>query len=183
MVFQRNYGQVAQLVERSPEKAGVGGSIPSLATSFSITCRPSKRQFHSNSFQLNGAEGFVSSEIPTRIAGSWLSISPVSLTTQITLGRLSNGEMSEVSIHGNRSITVRRRWLYEYRRTGWERYWLRPDGCRRPTCDSRNPCRRRIGRMGRSGSWRGHRSALEVRLPELWLQMEAIRRTVIWYER
>jgi hypothetical protein len=26
------YGQVAQLVERSPEKAGVGGSIPSLAT-------------------------------------------------------------------------------------------------------------------------------------------------------
>ncbi len=25
-------GQVAQLVERSPEKAGVGGSIPSLAT-------------------------------------------------------------------------------------------------------------------------------------------------------
>jgi hypothetical protein len=26
-------GQVAQLVERSPEKAGVGGSIPSLATS------------------------------------------------------------------------------------------------------------------------------------------------------
>ena len=34
MVFQRNYGQVAQLVERSPEKAGVGGSIPSLATTF-----------------------------------------------------------------------------------------------------------------------------------------------------
>src|SRR5690242_2203020 len=31
-------GQVAQLVERSPEKAGVGGSIPSLATiKFSIT--------------------------------------------------------------------------------------------------------------------------------------------------
>src|SRR5690242_9965832 len=26
-------GQIAQLVERSPEKAGVGGSIPSLATS------------------------------------------------------------------------------------------------------------------------------------------------------
>jgi hypothetical protein len=25
-------GQVAQLVERGPEKAGVGGSIPSLAT-------------------------------------------------------------------------------------------------------------------------------------------------------
>ncbi len=30
-------GQVAQVVERSPEKAGVGGSTPSLATIFSIT--------------------------------------------------------------------------------------------------------------------------------------------------
>jgi hypothetical protein len=28
-------GQVAQVVERSPEKAGVGGSTPSLATIFS----------------------------------------------------------------------------------------------------------------------------------------------------
>ena len=27
-------GQIAQLVERSPEKAGVGGSSPSLATIF-----------------------------------------------------------------------------------------------------------------------------------------------------
>ena len=30
-------GQVAQVVERSPEKAGVGGSTPSLATMFSVT--------------------------------------------------------------------------------------------------------------------------------------------------
>ena len=30
-------GQVAQVVERSPEKAGVGGSTPSLATIFSTT--------------------------------------------------------------------------------------------------------------------------------------------------
>jgi hypothetical protein len=30
-------GQVAQVVERSPEKAGVGGSTPSLATMFSAT--------------------------------------------------------------------------------------------------------------------------------------------------
>ena len=45
-----------------PEKAGVGGSIPSLATMFSITCRPSGRQFHSISFQLNGAGRFASSE-------------------------------------------------------------------------------------------------------------------------
>jgi hypothetical protein len=33
--FER--GQVAQVVERSPEKAGVGGSTPSLATMFSTT--------------------------------------------------------------------------------------------------------------------------------------------------
>ena len=32
--FER--GQVAQVVERSPEKAGVGGSTPSLATMFSV---------------------------------------------------------------------------------------------------------------------------------------------------
>jgi hypothetical protein len=31
-VFSTPSGQVAQLVERGPEKAGVGGSIPSLAT-------------------------------------------------------------------------------------------------------------------------------------------------------
>jgi hypothetical protein len=31
-VFFPTIGQVAQLVERGPEKAGVGGSIPSLAT-------------------------------------------------------------------------------------------------------------------------------------------------------
>jgi hypothetical protein len=30
--FLNRHGQVAQLVERGPEKAGVGGSIPSLAT-------------------------------------------------------------------------------------------------------------------------------------------------------
>jgi hypothetical protein len=30
-------GQVAQVVERSPEKAGVGGSTPSLATTFQKT--------------------------------------------------------------------------------------------------------------------------------------------------
>jgi hypothetical protein len=32
----RKRGQVAQVVERSPEKAGVGGSTPSLATIISI---------------------------------------------------------------------------------------------------------------------------------------------------
>ena len=35
-------GQVAQLVERGPEKAGVGGSIPSLATILFNNLRHSK---------------------------------------------------------------------------------------------------------------------------------------------
>ena len=49
--------------ERSPEKAGGGGSIPSLATIFSITYRPSKNQFHSVSFQkLWSAETRLSDE-------------------------------------------------------------------------------------------------------------------------
>jgi hypothetical protein len=56
MVFQRNYGQVAQLVERSPEKAGVGGSIPSLATTFSNTYRHSTPGFGSNWFQFQPAD-------------------------------------------------------------------------------------------------------------------------------
>ncbi len=33
-------GQVAQVVERSPEKAGVGGSTPSLATIFQSVSEP-----------------------------------------------------------------------------------------------------------------------------------------------
>jgi len=37
--------------ESSPEKAGVGGSIPSLATIFSIIYRHGSRPFHSISFQ------------------------------------------------------------------------------------------------------------------------------------
>ncbi len=36
--LQLSVGQVAQVVERSPEKAGVGGSTPSLATMFLVTC-------------------------------------------------------------------------------------------------------------------------------------------------
>jgi hypothetical protein len=35
-------------VERSPEKAGVGGSIPSLATMFSSTYKTSKQRFGLN---------------------------------------------------------------------------------------------------------------------------------------
>ena len=40
------------IVERSPEKAGVGGSIPSLATIFSSTCECPFRRFGSIWFQL-----------------------------------------------------------------------------------------------------------------------------------
>ena len=40
-------GQVAQVVERSPEKAGVGGSTPSLATTFQSTYAKSSREFQS----------------------------------------------------------------------------------------------------------------------------------------
>jgi hypothetical protein len=46
-------------VERSPEKAGVGGSIPSLATTFSITYKHAKAQFHSVSFQNFWLGGFA----------------------------------------------------------------------------------------------------------------------------
>ena len=38
-------------MDSSPEKAGVGGSIPSLATMFSVTYRHLNSQFHSISFQ------------------------------------------------------------------------------------------------------------------------------------
>src|SRR5579864_286052 len=38
-------GQVAQLVERSPEKAGVGGSIPSLATILTPLLSATSRRF------------------------------------------------------------------------------------------------------------------------------------------
>ena len=44
-------GQVAQLVERSPEKAGVGGSIPSLATNVFNNLRSPLRLVCSISFQ------------------------------------------------------------------------------------------------------------------------------------
>src|SRR6202044_967991 len=42
----------SSVVERGPEKAGVGGSIPSLATIFSTTYKSVSLRFHSNSFQL-----------------------------------------------------------------------------------------------------------------------------------
>ena len=48
-------------VERSPEKAGVGGSIPSLATIFSTAYKAPLRRFHSISFQNYDAGRFASS--------------------------------------------------------------------------------------------------------------------------
>ena len=48
---QLSVGQVAQVVERSPEKAGVGGSTPSLATMFSICYEPSFPALGSNWLQ------------------------------------------------------------------------------------------------------------------------------------
>src|ERR1035438_7574807 len=39
------------IADSSPEKAGVGGSSPSLATMFSIAYRPPKSRFGSNWFQ------------------------------------------------------------------------------------------------------------------------------------
>ena len=61
--------------ERCPEKAGGGGSSPSLATTFSNTYRQSKTLFHSGSFQNIGL-----SRLASRMKSSygcffeWLSI-------------------------------------------------------------------------------------------------------------
>src|SRR5258707_14857227 len=43
-------------VVRSPEKAGVGGSTPSLATMFSVTCRAPQPQLRSITFQFREAK-------------------------------------------------------------------------------------------------------------------------------
>ena len=47
----KNCAAVAQVVERSPEKAGVGGSTPSRGTINSTTYKPSKSKTCSNLFQ------------------------------------------------------------------------------------------------------------------------------------
>ena len=56
--------------ERSPEKAGVGGSIPSLATTFSTIYRHSKTQFHSISFQNN----LVRRDLPSLEWATWSTV-------------------------------------------------------------------------------------------------------------
>ena len=47
------------MVERGPEKAGVGGSIPSLATTLSTTYNRVERQFRSETFQSRGGVGLL----------------------------------------------------------------------------------------------------------------------------
>src|SRR5882757_3676131 len=47
----------SSVVERGPEKAGVGGSIPSLATTFSTTYKPIERRLRSETFQPRGGVG------------------------------------------------------------------------------------------------------------------------------
>ena len=71
----------SSVVERGPEKAGVGGSIPSLATTFSTTYNSVSPRFHSNSFQLvqrdsprlrRGLTGFFSSVVVINPSPSFL---------------------------------------------------------------------------------------------------------------
>jgi hypothetical protein len=50
--LQERLVAVAAMSGSSPEKAGVGGSIPSLATTLSTTYKIVSPRFHSNSFQL-----------------------------------------------------------------------------------------------------------------------------------
>ena len=54
-------------VEHSPEKAGVGGSIPSLATMFSTTCRPPDSRFHSVSFQFQKGPSGIALRMDLRV--------------------------------------------------------------------------------------------------------------------
>jgi hypothetical protein len=47
----------SSVVERGPEKAGVGGSIPSLATTKSITYKTIHQRLRSIAFQSRGGVG------------------------------------------------------------------------------------------------------------------------------
>jgi hypothetical protein len=48
------------VVERGPEKAGVGGSIPSLATTFSTIYKAIEKRLRSETFQPRGGVGQLS---------------------------------------------------------------------------------------------------------------------------
>jgi hypothetical protein len=60
----------------SPEKAGVGGSIPALATMFSTAYKAPLRRFHSISLQNHGARGSSRLEMPECTGVASLSIPP-----------------------------------------------------------------------------------------------------------
>jgi hypothetical protein len=69
--------RIAGFGELIPEKAGVGGSIPSLATMKSIAYRHSENRFHSVSFQkLWSAEIRISDETWRQDRSGVLSIPP-----------------------------------------------------------------------------------------------------------
>jgi hypothetical protein len=59
-------------MDSSPEKAGVGGSIPSLATFFSTAYKAPLRHFHSISFQNYGAGVFARSGM-REVVLEWLA--------------------------------------------------------------------------------------------------------------
>jgi hypothetical protein len=61
------------VVERGPEKAGVGGSIPSLATTISATYGQPGPRFHFNSFQI-GAKEFAPDAGGGKFSGSIFSM-------------------------------------------------------------------------------------------------------------
>jgi hypothetical protein len=68
-------GQVAQVVERSPEKAGVGGSTPSLATILSITCTSRVSLFGCNWLQFPSEHQLIVVPRPLNLLTTrcWLS--------------------------------------------------------------------------------------------------------------
>src|SRR3974390_3124424 len=66
----RACGQVAQLVERSPEKAGVGGSTPSLAAIFSTTYKPLIPHLRSKTFQLVTALLLARAAFPPHVSAT-----------------------------------------------------------------------------------------------------------------
>ena len=58
----------------SSEKAGVGGSIPSLATTFSTAYRHAKTRFHSDSFQNFGPQRYASRNERVGLVFGWSAL-------------------------------------------------------------------------------------------------------------
>ncbi len=107
--------------ERSPEKAGVGGSIPSLATIVSITYRHSKNRFHSVSFQkLWSAETRISDETWRQDRSEVLSIPPQVELLPGSLERyLDTVEVWRSSCHGPTTVFKNLQLLPQPERATW----------------------------------------------------------------